>query len=88
MGILAVVGAIVVWKSGLLQQLTTSSKNLLEARTTERDDAIRKMNDALKELEELKEENRLLRRECTQRMEINMQDQITIRELREKVGHA
>lgn len=85
---LAVIAALYAWKAGIPQKLFSSSQSLIVLRTTERDDALKDKNNLEQEIKELKEENRLLRRECTQRMEINMQDQLTIRELKEKIGRS
>lgn len=81
MVIAAIVGALWLWKSGLPQQLLGSTKSLLEVRTTERDEAIKEKDKLKTEIDELEKEIRLLRRDLTQRIEINLQDQETIRDL-------
>lgn len=80
--VITVVGALWLWKSGLPQQLFTSSNQLLALRTTERDDALRDRDKWKTKAEELDEDNRVLRREITQRIEINLQDQEELRELK------
>lgn len=83
--IISVVGALWLWKAGIPSLLSKGYKDVTELRTTERDDALRERDKYKEEIETLEEENKLLRRECTQRMEINLQDQSTIRELKEKI---
>ena len=73
------------WKSGVPQQLFSTTNSLLEARTTERDDALRKLESAKKEIDELKDELRILRRDNIQRADINEEDQQTIRELKKQL---
>lgn len=74
---LILLGGFVTLKTGLLQGLFSSSKQALEQTKQERDNLA-------KEVKELKDENRILRREVTQRIEINQQDQEMIRELKRK----
>lgn len=77
--IVVIAVGVVTYKSGVFQAITSSSKDLLELRTRERDDAKR-------EVKELKDENRMLRRENIQRGEINAQDQKTILKLKGQLG--
>ena len=72
---IAAIAAFLLARSDFVKQYMSSSKNLLEMRTTE-------ITELKKDVVDLKEENRLLRREINQRMEINLQDQETIRELK------
>jgi len=77
--IVVIAVGIVTYKSGVFQAVTNSSKDLIELRTKERDEAIH-------EAKELKEENRMLRRENIQRGDINSQDQKTIARLKGQLG--
>src|SRR4051812_13996466 len=71
----AIGGALYLWKSGLPQQLLGTTQSLLTVRTTERDEAIKEKDKFKGEVEELEKEIKLLRRDLTQRIEINIQDQ-------------
>ena len=87
--IAGVVGLFVViyaLKWALPNELLSTTNNLLTARTTERDDGLRKIESLKKETEELEEQITTLRREVIQRMDINYQDQITIRELKAELN--
>jgi hypothetical protein len=76
---------VLLWalKSGIPQSLFSTTNSLLEKRTTERDDALRERDTALKEVEQLEEEIKTMRREIIQRIDISVQDQETIRRLRD-----
>jgi hypothetical protein len=80
--VISLASALVVWKSGLLQQLTTSSSELLKLRTTERDDALRERDIWKDKYKELDEEYRVTRRELSQRIELNLEDKEELKELR------
>lgn len=69
--------ALITIKSKAVKEFISGSKEYIARLTRERDEA-------LIEVKELKQENRILRRENNQRIEISLQDQKTIRELR---GH-
>lgn len=71
--VIVTVGGIVGLRIGILKALGTGSKELIELRTTQRDEA-------LSEVRELKEENRLLRRDVMQRIAISLQDVQTLSE--------
>lgn len=77
--------AIWAFKFAVPSQLAATTNSLLEKRTTERDDALRERDGFKKEKEQLEEEIKTYRREIVQRIDINLQDQQTIRELREKL---
>lgn len=83
--IIAVVGALWLWKSGIPEQLFVSSNNLIKIRTIERDDALKKLGSLEERTEFLEKENRSLRREITQRIDIGLEDQDTIRTLSKKL---
>lgn len=72
----------------LPNELFTTTNDLLEKRTVERDDALRERDASKKEVEQLEEEIKTLRREIIQRMDISYQDQQTIRELRQSLAKA
>jgi hypothetical protein len=65
-------------------QLFNTTDSLLTKRTVERDDALRERDAARKEVEELQDEARTLRREIIQWSEIRQIDQATIRELKQQ----
>ncbi len=73
---------VVALKKGVLSELWTSSNSLVTLRTTERDDATKDRDKYKTKCEDLEKENMLLRREITQRIEINLIDQAEIRELK------
>jgi superfamily I DNA and RNA helicase len=76
---------VVLWalKFALPTQLFTTTNDLLEKRTIERDDALRERDALKKEAEQLEEEIKTLRREIIQRIDISREDQQTIRELKQ-----
>lgn len=83
----AVVGLFVLLyalKVALPTQLFSTTNDLLEKRTVERDDALRERDAAKKEIEQLEEEIKTLRREIIQRIDISFQDQQTIKELKQR----
>lgn len=65
-GAITILIALALLKSGILQQLTTSTNSLLQLRTTERDDAIKEKDKWKTRVEDLEKENLVLRREITQ----------------------
>lgn len=78
--VVLITAGIITLKTGVLKSLSSTSKDLLDITIQEKE--------ALKiEVKELKEENRLLRRENNQRIEINLQDQKRLRELASEVDH-
>lgn len=81
-GIVVILVGFFTYKSGIL----TSTNGLLGNRTVERDDALRERDKFKNECEELKSEMKVLRREVIQRIDINMQDQDTIRELKQRIN--
>ncbi len=72
-----IITALVTIKSKTVKEFLSGSKEYIARLTRERDEATA-------EVKELKQENRILRRENTQRIEISLQEQATIRQLR---GH-
>lgn len=74
-GVLVIAAGLITFRTNFFKDIFSSSKTLLENKS-------KLLEIAEKELKEYKDENRILRREVTQRMEITQQDQETIRELR------
>lgn len=79
-GGIAVVVTLAMLKSGLLQQLFSTTNSLLEKRTIERDDALRERDKYKTKAEELEEDTLMLRREMVQRYEIYRQDTDELRD--------
>lgn len=69
-GAITILVALALLKSGILQQLTTSTNTLLQNRTVERDDAIKDRDKWKARAEELEKETLILRREITQQFVI------------------
>lgn len=84
-GIVFLFVAIWALKSGIPQQLFTTTNSLLEKRTVERDDALRERDAEKKENEELEEQIRILRREIISRIDISREDQDSIKELKQEL---
>jgi hypothetical protein len=84
-GIVGFFAVIYALKYALPTQLAKTTSELLEKRTTERDDALRERDAYKEEVKTLKEEMKTLQRENFQRAEISREDTDTIRELRAQI---
>lgn len=73
LAILAIIGSIMVWKSGLVQSLTGGQKQLIDLRTAELSQARDKNAELLARIKELEEYNRLLILNSRTTMEVAMQ---------------
>lgn len=73
MAILAIIGSIIVWKTGLVQTLTGGQKQLIELRTAELTQAKEKNAELAARIKELEEYNRLLILNSRTTMEVAMQ---------------
>jgi len=73
LAVLAIVGAIVVWKSGLVQSITGGQKQLIELRSAELTQAKEKNAELSLRIKELEEYNRLLILNSRTTMEVAME---------------
>lgn len=73
LAILAILGAFVVWKTGLVQTITGGQKQLIDLRTAELVQAKEKNAELSARIKELEEYNRLLILNSRTTMEVAMQ---------------
>lgn len=73
LAVLVIFGAIVVWRTGLIQTITGGQKSLIELRTAELSQARDKNAELQSRIKELEEYNRLLILNSRTTMEVAMQ---------------
>ncbi len=73
LGVLAIIGAFLLWKTGLIQSITGGQKQLIDLRTAELAQAKEKNAELSLRIKELEEYNRLLILNSRTTMEVAMQ---------------
>ncbi len=73
LGVLGIVGAYLLWKTGLIQSITGGQKQLIDLRTAELTQAKEKNAELAARIKELEEYNRLLILNSRTTMEVAMQ---------------
>ena len=73
LGVLAIIGAYLVWRTGLIQSITGGQKQLIDLRTAELAQAKEKNAELSARIKELEEYNRLLILNSRTTMEVAMQ---------------
>lgn len=76
--ILVIVAGLLMWRSGFLDNIIKSHKQLYDLKVQE-------LQNCIQEKQDLKSENKSLRRDSIQRAEISEEDRLIIKQLREEV---